>query len=214
MELKTWRSHWKKLIMAGSVVVEPIVVAAALQWWMLVRPLHQPGMVPQGDQLRAIFPDREQADDERRWRGAEESERQHFSPGEGGNGLIIHGGPALSPSMDDFAFHDYDQWGCGDPMQPIDAFSSENTCRSQKTLEQTSGISAQLADTESIRRRLREEKLRLVGHSFGSLLASPYATGLPHELDPPEVRDAGYWGANLVERAAAPRAEELSPPPG
>ncbi len=51
-----------------------------------------------------------------------------------------------------------------------------------QTLEQTLGISAQVADIERIRRILGEEKLIMVGHSFGGFLASLYAAEFPEHV--------------------------------
>lgn len=47
------------------------------------------------------------------------------------------------------------------------------------TLDQTLGLGAQVADIERIRRILGEEKLILIGHSFGGFLASLYAAEFP-----------------------------------
>jgi proline iminopeptidase len=49
-------------------------------------------------------------------------------------------------------------------------------------LDKTLGLGAQLADIERIRRILGEEKLVLVGHSFGGFLAALYAAEFPEHV--------------------------------
>jgi proline iminopeptidase len=51
-----------------------------------------------------------------------------------------------------------------------------------KELERTLGIGAQVADIERIRRILGQEKLVLIGHSFGAFLASMYAAEFPEHV--------------------------------
>jgi len=182
----------KTILIVGSAVGGLILVAAALFWWMSGRPLYQPGMVREGEDLRASLRPPEQPDDEHRWRVEDGVELHHFRAGEGRNVLVIHGGPGsphrnpwpgLSTLTEEYAFHYYDQRGCGDSTRPIDAFSSRNTFQNMKTLERTLGISAQLADIERIRRILGQEKLMMVGHSFGGFLASLYAAEFPERVE-------------------------------
>ena len=182
----------KTVLIVGSVVVGLVVVAAALFWWMSGRPLYQPGMVQEGENLGAGLKPPEQSEDEHRWRVEDEIELYHFRAGEGRNVLVLHGGPGspyrepwpgLGPLTEEYAFHYYDQRGCGDSTRPVGTFSSKNTYRNMKALEQTLGISAQLADIERIRRILGEERLLLVGHSFGGFLASLYAAEFPDHVE-------------------------------
>jgi proline iminopeptidase len=49
-------------------------------------------------------------------------------------------------------------------------------------LERTLGLGAQIADIERIRRILGEERLVLIGHSWGGLLASLYAAEFPEHV--------------------------------
>jgi len=77
----------------------------------------------------------------------------------------------------------YDQRGCGRSTRPFDRFSSKNYYANMKALEQTLGIGAQIADIERIRRILGEEKLILVGHSFGGFLAAMYAAEFPERVE-------------------------------
>jgi proline iminopeptidase len=156
------------------------------------QPLYKPGMVRAGENLRAPLAPPGQPEDEHRWNAEPDIELYHFSAGEGRNVLVVHGGPGypytepwpgLEPLTGDHAFHYYDQRGCGRSTRPIDTFSSNNTYENMKTLERTLGISAQVADIERIRRILGEERLILVGHSFGGFLASLYAAEFPERVE-------------------------------
>jgi proline iminopeptidase len=50
-------------------------------------------------------------------------------------------------------------------------------------LDRTLGIGAQLADIERIRHILGDEKLIIIGHSFGGFLASLYAAEFPEQVE-------------------------------
>jgi proline iminopeptidase len=50
-------------------------------------------------------------------------------------------------------------------------------------LERTLGIGAQVADIDRIRHILGQEKLILIGHSFGAFLASMYAAEFPERVE-------------------------------
>lgn len=180
------------LVIIGSVLLVLAVIVGGLFWYFMNKPLYKPGMVRAGENLRAPLAPPEQPDDEHVWTVEEDIQLHHFSAGEGRDVLIVHGGPGypyaeswpgLEPLTDDYQFHYYDQRGCGQSTRPIDTFSSNNTYENMKTLEQTLGISAQLADIERIRRILGQEKLILVGHSFGGFLASLYAAEFPEHVE-------------------------------
>jgi len=51
-----------------------------------------------------------------------------------------------------------------------------------QTLDRTLGIAAQIADIERIRQILGDDKMILVGHSFGGFLASLYAAEFPEHV--------------------------------
>jgi proline iminopeptidase len=181
----------KMLITIGLVVLVVVAAVGGLFWYVTNQPLYKPGMVRAGKNLRAPLDPPEQPDDEQRWRVEPDIELHHFSAGEGRDVLIIHGGPGypysepwpgLEPLTNANTFHYYDQRGCGRSTRPIDTFSSKNTWESMQMLEQTLGLSAQVADIERIRRILGQEKLIMVGHSFGGFLASLYAAEFPEHV--------------------------------
>ncbi|NPV57163.1 MAG: alpha/beta hydrolase, partial [Anaerolineae bacterium] len=72
---------------------------------------------------------------------------------------------------------------CGDSTRPIDRLDSKNTYQNMTQLENSLGLGTQIADIERIRRILGEEKLVLVGHSFGGFLAALYAAEFPNQVE-------------------------------
>lgn len=204
----------RMLPIIGLVLLVLVAVIGGLFYYFTNQPLYKPGMVRAGKNLRAPLAPPAQTDDERHWRMEPDIELHHVSVGQGRDVLIVHGGPGhpyiepwpgLEPLEGDYAFHYYDQRGCGQSTRPIDTFSSKNTWESMQTLEKTLGISAQVADIERIRRILGEEKLTLVGHSFGGLLASLYAAEFPEHVEglvlvaPADVLVMPQEGGSLFE---------------
>lgn len=82
-----------------------------------------------------------------------------------------------------FTLHFYDQRGCGQSTRPFDRFASKNFYANMTELERTLGIGSQLADIERIRRLLKQEKLIVLGHSFGAFLATLYAAEFPERVE-------------------------------
>ena len=91
--------------------------------------------------------------------------------------------PGLEPLTDTYQFHYYDQRGSGQSTRPVDTFASNNYYQNMATLDQTLGLGAQIADIERIRRLLGDERLVLIGHSWGGFLASLYAAEFPDHVD-------------------------------
>ena len=177
------------IVLALLVVV---VVAGVFFWYAMGKPLYEPGMVRAGENLGAPLTAPEQAGDERFWDVEQDIQLYHFFEGEGRNVLIVHGGPGypfaqpwpgLGPLTNEYQFHYYDQRGCGQSTRPIDKFSSTNYYANMTALDQTLGIGAQVADMERIRQILGEEKLLIIGHSFGGFLASLYAAEFPERVE-------------------------------
>jgi len=182
----------KVIIIVVLVLLVLIVVAGVFFWYTMGKPLYEPGMVRAGENLRAPLIPPEQAGDERFWDVEQDIQLYHFFEGEGRNVLIVHGGPGypfaqpwpgLGPLTNEYQFHYYDQRGCGQSTKPIDKFSSTNYYANMTTLDQTLGIGAQVADMERIRQILGEEKLVIIGHSFGGFWASLYAAEFPERVE-------------------------------
>jgi proline iminopeptidase len=177
------------LIILGSLV---FAILGGGFWYMSAQPLYKPGMVSRGENLSAPLTPPPQPAGSETWLVEPGVELAHFSVGDGRDVLIIHGGPGepftqpisgLEPLTGSFRFHYYDQRGCGQSTRPIDRFDSPNTYENMMTLDQTLGLGAQIADIERIRQILGDDKLILIGHSWGGFLASLYAAEFPKHIE-------------------------------
>lgn len=183
--------HKTILILAGIVILTLIVIAGGF-WYMSTQPLYQPGMVREERHLSAPLTPPDQPVHSKTWLVEPGIVLTHFSVGNGRNILIIHGGPGepfdqpmsgLEPLATEFRFHYYDQRGCGESTRPVDRFESKNVYQDMLTLDRTLGLGAQIADIERIRRILGDDKLILIGHSWGGFLASLYAAEFPEHVE-------------------------------
>jgi len=182
----------KALITAIIVLLVLIVVAGGYVWYVMQEPLYEPGLVRAGKNLAASLTPPAQSNDEHFWNVESGIQLYHFAKGEGRNVLIVHGGPGrpfrqpltgLEPLAGKYRFHYYDQRGCGKSTRPIDRFASQNMYENMTTLDKSLGLGAQIADIERIRQILGEQKLILIGHSWGGLLASLYAAEFPEHVE-------------------------------
>ncbi|MBM3125789.1 MAG: alpha/beta hydrolase [Chloroflexi bacterium] len=178
----------KLLLIIGTIVLALIVIAGGF-WYMSTQPLYNPGMVR--EMGASLTPPNQLAESEK-WLVQSNIEINHFAVGEGRNVLVIHGGPGmpflepmsgLEPLTREYRFHYYDQRGCGESTRPVDRFESTNTYQNMLELDRTLGLGAQIADIERIRQILGDDKLILVGHSWGGFLASLYAAEFPEHVD-------------------------------
>lgn len=180
---------------AGTLIalVVLIGVVSYLFMSMIGKPLYEVGMVRDSknlsvpiDQLSTTEP---QSDF---WLVEENVELYHFSNGTGKKILVVHGGPGypfsdplpgLTALSDQHEFIYYDQRGSGKSTRPFDTFSGSNFYKNMKMLDQKLGLGAQIADIERIRRILDEDKLSIIGHSFGAFIAALYAAEFPQRVD-------------------------------
>ncbi|MCX6636398.1 MAG: alpha/beta hydrolase [Acidobacteria bacterium] len=181
----------KKLVIAGSTLLVLVALAGALAWYYMGKPLYEPGQLATGKDLRASLTPPAQSRDGTGWMVEQGITLHHYVRGTGRGVLVVHGGPGkpiqrpwpgLEPLSGEYAFLYYDQRGCGLSTRPIDRFSSSNYYGNMQVLEKTLGLGAQIADIERIRKILGEEKLILLGHSFGAFLASLYAAEFPDRV--------------------------------
>jgi len=182
------------VVIVVIVVVLLLLAAAAglLFRRMMGRPMYRPGMVRDGKNLRGPLRPPAQPDEPEWWVMEEDIRLYHFAEGEGRNVVMVHGGPGfpftqpwsgLASLTGAYRFHYYDQRGCGRSTRPFDRFEEKNNWKNIQKLEQTLGIGAQVADLERIRRILGEERLILIGSSFGGLLATLYAAEFPERVE-------------------------------
>jgi proline iminopeptidase len=182
----------KILLISLGVLLLVIGAAGAGVWYISMQPLYQPGMVREGKTLGAPLTPPEQPGNSDTWLVEPGIELAHFAVGDGRNVLVVHGGPGLSflqpmsglePLTSEFRFHYYDQRGCGKSTRPIDRFDSPNVYENMKTLDKSLGLGAQIADIERIRQLSGNDKLILLGHSWGGFLASLYAAEFPEHVE-------------------------------
>ncbi|MBN2627306.1 MAG: alpha/beta hydrolase [Spirochaetales bacterium] len=154
------------------------------------------------------------------WRMDENTELYHFSQGEGRNVLMIHGGPGAPfpgpwpglERLEGYRFHYYHQRGCGRSTVPFSDFPRAPFPKNAARLEDRLGLSRQLEDIERIRRLLGEEKLIIIGHSFGGFLAVLYALEFPDRVErmilvePADMlaMPPPHGGMNQIEAALPP----------
>ncbi len=182
----------KIAIIVGLVVIALLIAAGVFFWVQMQQPLYKPGMVKERKNLRASLTPPKQLEDGDFWQVEDDIQLYHFSAGEGRNVLIVHGGPGypyrqswtgLEPLSQKYQFHYYDQRGCGQSTRPIDKFESGNYFQNMTELDQTLGLGVQIADIERIRQILGEEKLILIGHSWGAFLTALYAAEFPENVE-------------------------------
>jgi proline iminopeptidase len=154
------------------------------------------------------------------WRMDENTELYHFSQGEGRNVLMIHGGPGAPfagpwpglEGLEGYRFHYYHQRGCGLSTIPFSDFPRAPFPENAARLEERLGLSRQLEDIERIRRILGEEKLTIIGHSFGGFLAVLYALEFPGRVEKMILVEPAdmlalpppHGGMNQIEKALPP----------
>ncbi len=186
------KKRTKRLLIITSVLLVVLVTAGVLcVRYMMSQPLYHPGMVRAGENLRAPLTPPPQPQEPDVWQVEEDVQLYNFSVGSGSRMLFIHGGPGfpthrvpagLKLLAAEHEIHFYDQRGCGRSTKPFDRFTSRNFYENMVALDRTLGIGAQIADIERIRRILQQEKLTLIGHSFGGFLASLYAAEFPDRV--------------------------------
>ncbi len=179
----------KPLIIVGIIVLLAIIVLGYF-WYMIGRPMYEPGMVRNGKNLRASLDPPRQTGEAEYWLVEKDIKLFHFSSGKGKSILVVHGGPGFPFDKPltafnglNYRFHYYDQRGCGRSTKPFDTFSGSNYFDNMKKLEQTLGLGSHIADIERIRKILNQDKLTLIGHSFGAFLSVLYAAEFPERVE-------------------------------
>lgn len=177
--------------MGVGIFAVVIAVVVGYMFWMMGQPIYTFGSVNNGEDLRSPLEPPEQTDSST-WRVESDIALHYDVYGEGKPVIIVHGGPGLpypnawkglEPLEEQYKFHYYHQRGAGLSSRPIDRFESKNYPKNVSELDRTLGLGAQIADIERIRRILGEDKLILIGHSFGGFIAALYAAEFPNRVE-------------------------------
>lgn len=176
-----------RVVASISIFLGLIVLLAVFAWYWIGQPTYRPGSL----HLSALLEPPPQPAGEDYWTVAPNVRLYHHADGAGPNVLVVHGGPGfpmhtpppgLRALADRHRFHYYDQRGCGKSSRPVDRFVVGNFYENSQTLDAALGLGTQVADIERIRRILGDDKLVLVGHSFGGFLAALYAAEFPQHV--------------------------------
>ena len=180
----------KKLFVIIGVILILIIIGIGYFFWSIRQPLYKFGSVSAEKGLRAPLQPPAQTS-ESVWQ-VEPDIVLHFDAyGNGHPVIIVHGGPGIPyadswkgfrPLEDNYRFYYYHQRGAGESTRPIDRLT-ESYPKNVAKLDLTLGLAAQIADIERVRRILGEEKLLLIGHSFGGFVASMYASEFPERVE-------------------------------
>lgn len=154
---------------------------------------YQPGNLTKNTSVVArLNPPEQDKTEKDHWRVEKRIKLFHFSDGRGRKVLMVHGGPGypftepwkgLRLINKDYEFTYYHQRGCGKSTRPIKSFKTNNFMVNANLLEFSLGLTTQIADIERIRRITGQEKLILIGHSFGAFLSAFYAVEFPEKVD-------------------------------
>lgn len=126
-----------------------------------------------------------------RWQVTPDIGLFHWSAGGGEDVVYVHGGPGYPPravpsGLDSLArthrVHVFHARGCGRSTRPFDTPPAGALYEQIRMVEGRLGLAEQIADIERIRRRLGCERLTLMGHSFGALVAALYAAEFPERV--------------------------------
>ena len=164
-----------------------IVILGVFAWYWMGGPMYRPG----GLHASALLEPPPQPAGGDYWVMAPNVRLYHYADGSGPDVLVVHGGPGypihkppagLRALDSQYRFEYYDQRGCGKSSRPVDRLGSGNFYQNMQALDAALGLGAQVSDIERIRRILHDDKLILLGHSFGGFLAAMYAAEFPEHV--------------------------------
>jgi len=176
------------LLVLGGLLAA-LVVLGWLGWRMMTAPLYTPGDVRAEQGLDAPLEPPDVPVDPGWFQVTDAVRLFHFDEGAGRPVLVLHGGPGFPPSHswanlapleDRYRFVYTHQRGCGRSTRPIT--SAPGGFGEMDRIAREVGLAAHLADIERVRRLLGEDRLVLIGHSFGGFLAAMYAAEFPEHV--------------------------------
>lgn len=160
--------------------------------WFIGRPMFDPGGVAAHVAARGESLDPLPSPSADRWQVTGEVALFHDSFGAGEEHvLFVHGGPGFPPATRPLALealaqthtvHLFHQRGCGASTRPFARAPAGSFYEQLTAVEGTLGLAEQIADLERIRRALGQERILVVGHSFGGLVAALYAAEFPERV--------------------------------
>jgi proline iminopeptidase len=125
------------------------------------------------------------------WTMRDSCQIHYFIDGEGEAILVIHGGPGepykkswegLRLINQNYSYVYYDQRGCGKSTRCINKFTTYKWDVCQPELYNKLGIETGLQDIEEIRKIVGVDKITLIGHSYGGVIAALYAIEFPEHI--------------------------------
>jgi proline iminopeptidase len=177
------------------VVAVAVVVIAALAFfgfrWLTSRGMYQPGQLASGHGLNEPLTPPKGLAAAGFFQVTPTVRLRTFAEGAGPTVVIVHGGPGRPPAgpwaagtalRDAYHLVYYHQRGCGESSRPFDRMPPGSTWQRFQRLHGALGMPEQVADLERIRQLLGEERLTIVGHSFGALMAAAYAAEFPDRV--------------------------------
>lgn len=183
----------KGILIAGLIIVAFVGLGSYYFFSMIGKPMYESGMVRNEVNLSApLVPPAQNPNEVNFWQVENDVKLHHFTEGSGKPILVLHGGPGypfseapagFSALRDEYQFVYYDQRGSGKSTRPFDAFPDASFYQNLKALEKKLGLGAQIADIERIRQILNVEKVSIIGHSFGALIATLYAAEFPSHVE-------------------------------
>lgn len=179
------------------IIISNIIVLGLIAFFAMVMfgsfPAYKPGQMALKQNAEAyLTPPSQSGARPGYWKVQNDIELFYFTEGEGSPVLVLHGGPGfpanepwkgLSFLTKQNKFYYYHARGCGKSTRPFARFTSANYYRNMLALIDRLGIEQQIADIERIRKILKQDKLILIGHSFGAFTAALYALEFPDKVD-------------------------------
>ncbi|MCP3928424.1 MAG: alpha/beta fold hydrolase [Bacteroidetes bacterium] len=212
-----------KLARKVLIIVFVVLLVLIGIGWFFFNQMNKPLYIP-GNLAASNIEVPVQKGDSAFWDMEEDIRIYHFSKGVGTNILSLHGGPGMpwattlegfTKLSDQYKFHYYDQRGSGRSTRPFDRFETEKFYPNLIKLEGKLGLNAQLKDIERIRQLLGDDKIILVGHSFGGFIGSLYAAEFPEKVKalilvaPANLFKFPAENADLFQKIVADLSEEM-----
>lgn len=185
------KNKWIRFGIIGIGILSIVVAGAAIYLnWLMKQPLYHLGNVASETNLRGSLDPPKQTDPQI-WSVEPDIDLHFEAVGEGEPVLVVHGGPGI-PYVNEWKglkqltkknrFFYYHQRGCGKSTHPFDRFEG-SFYENMTELERTLGLGSQIADIERIRKILDQEKITLIGHSYGGFIATLYAAEFPQHVN-------------------------------